>query len=229
MEHCLQVRAERDGMGHEVGPSRRHGAREAPAAAVADDRHSAARPRVKGGDAPLHALARPLRAVGVQDKVADRWALPNSPQPTGERAERVVAASETRREDPRCARRTRIGIPLSTMAALVGYARIHTGVHYPIEVIAGRPSQIAPAARADAFAERAPRALRATGEPTRRRLARPVRTSLPRRRRSPGSRATALQPADRLALYISPVFAKLGIGSRAQLRAVLPERRPDAA
>ena len=89
VERCLQVRAERDGMGHEVGPSRRHGAREVPAAAVADDRHSAARPRVKGGDAPLHALARPLRVVGVQDKVADRWAVPNSPQPTGERAERV--------------------------------------------------------------------------------------------------------------------------------------------
>ena len=29
------------------------------------------------------------------------------------------------------------GIPLGTMAALVSYSRVHTGVHYPLDVIAG--------------------------------------------------------------------------------------------
>jgi membrane-associated phospholipid phosphatase len=29
------------------------------------------------------------------------------------------------------------GIPLSAVAALVAYSRVHTGVHYPIDVIAG--------------------------------------------------------------------------------------------
>jgi undecaprenyl-diphosphatase len=29
------------------------------------------------------------------------------------------------------------GIPLSAAAALVAYSRVHTGVHYPVDVIAG--------------------------------------------------------------------------------------------
>ena len=29
------------------------------------------------------------------------------------------------------------GIPLSVAAALVAYSRVHTGVHYPVDVIAG--------------------------------------------------------------------------------------------
>lgn len=30
-----------------------------------------------------------------------------------------------------------MGIPLSAVAALVGYSRVHTGVHYPVDVIVG--------------------------------------------------------------------------------------------
>ena len=103
MEHPLQVRAERDGVRHELGPARRHRAREVPAAAVADDRHAAARPRVEGGDAPLHALERPLRAVGVEDEAADRRTVAEPPQPAGERGQRVVAAAEARDEHDRAA------------------------------------------------------------------------------------------------------------------------------
>jgi undecaprenyl-diphosphatase len=29
------------------------------------------------------------------------------------------------------------GVPLQSLAALVGYSRVHTGVHYPGDVVAG--------------------------------------------------------------------------------------------
>jgi undecaprenyl-diphosphatase len=34
------------------------------------------------------------------------------------------------------------GIPLSALAALVAYSRVHTGVHYPVDVIAGSVSGV---------------------------------------------------------------------------------------
>jgi membrane-associated phospholipid phosphatase len=35
------------------------------------------------------------------------------------------------------------GVPLSVVASLVGYSRVHTGVHYPSDVIAGTVSGVA--------------------------------------------------------------------------------------
>ena len=94
VEHRLQIRAQRDGVRHELGPPCRHRAREMPAAAVADDRHPAARPRVEGDDAPLHALERPLRAVGVERR--------SRRPPAGTRS-----AAASRRARRACGRRRR--------------------------------------------------------------------------------------------------------------------------
>ena len=46
------------------------------------------------------------------------------------------------------------GIPLSAAAALVAYSRVHTGVHYPADVIAGAVTGMAAAPLAVAAAER---------------------------------------------------------------------------
>ena len=46
------------------------------------------------------------------------------------------------------------GIPLSALAALVAYSRVHTGVHYPLDAIAGSVSGVALAPLAVAALER---------------------------------------------------------------------------
>ena len=46
------------------------------------------------------------------------------------------------------------GLPLSAVAALVAYSRVHTGVHYPADVIAGAITGMATAPLAVAAAER---------------------------------------------------------------------------
>ena len=46
------------------------------------------------------------------------------------------------------------GIPLSAAAALVAYSRVHTGVHYPVDVIAGAVAGVALTPVALAAAER---------------------------------------------------------------------------
>ena len=45
-------------------------------------------------------------------------------------------------------------VPLSAVAALVAYSRVHTGVHYPADVIAGAVTGVAAAPLAVAAAER---------------------------------------------------------------------------
>lgn len=46
------------------------------------------------------------------------------------------------------------GIPLSALAALVAYSRVHTGVHYPLDVVAGSVSGVSLAPLAVAALER---------------------------------------------------------------------------
>ena len=46
------------------------------------------------------------------------------------------------------------GIPLSALAALVAYSRVHTGVHYPLDAIVGSVSGVALAPLAVAALER---------------------------------------------------------------------------
>jgi membrane-associated phospholipid phosphatase len=47
-----------------------------------------------------------------------------------------------------------VGIPLSALAALVAYSRVHTGVHYPLDAIAGSVTGVALAPLAVAALER---------------------------------------------------------------------------
>lgn len=66
--------------------------------------------------------SRPTRAVP----------MPNSRSfPSGHAAAAVAFASGVARELPAA------GVPLQALAALVGYSRVHTGVHYPGDVVAG--------------------------------------------------------------------------------------------
>ncbi|HET6870630.1 MAG TPA: phosphatase PAP2 family protein [Solirubrobacteraceae bacterium] len=51
--------------------------------------------------------------------------------PSGHTAAAVAFASGVARELPLA------GVPLQALAALVGYSRVHTGVHYPGDVVAG--------------------------------------------------------------------------------------------
>jgi undecaprenyl-diphosphatase len=46
------------------------------------------------------------------------------------------------------------GVPLAALAALVAYSRVHTGVHYPLDVVAGAVTGMALAPLAVAVADR---------------------------------------------------------------------------
>jgi membrane-associated phospholipid phosphatase len=80
---------------------------------------------------PLGRRHRPNRpAAGVP--AARKVAMPRSASfPSGHTAAAVAFASAAGRVLPLAA------VPLHALAALVGYSRIHTGVHYPGDVVAG--------------------------------------------------------------------------------------------
>ncbi len=88
--------------------------------------------------AAVNLVAKPLAGRARPDRPADggpaarHVRMPRSRSfPSGHAASAVAFASGAARILPQA------GIPLRTLAALVAYSRVHTGVHYPADVIAG--------------------------------------------------------------------------------------------
>jgi membrane-associated phospholipid phosphatase len=80
---------------------------------------------------PLRRRRRPDRAA-YDVPIARHVAMPRSTSfPSGHAASAFAFASGVAHELPAA------GVPLQAAAALVAYSRVHTGVHYPIDVIAG--------------------------------------------------------------------------------------------
>ena len=80
---------------------------------------------------PVGRRRRPDRA-GAEVPAARQVDLPGSRSfPSGHTASAVAFAAGVSRVLPAA------GVPLHSLAAAVGYSRVHTGVHYPGDVIAG--------------------------------------------------------------------------------------------
>jgi membrane-associated phospholipid phosphatase len=80
---------------------------------------------------PLGRRRRPDRGAEMVP-AARRVPMPRSSSfPSGHTAAAVAFASAAGRVLPLA------GVPLHVLAALVGYSRVHTGVHYPGDVLAG--------------------------------------------------------------------------------------------
>jgi undecaprenyl-diphosphatase len=70
--------------------------------------------------------------VGAAVPVARHVAMPSSTSfPSGHSASAFAFASGVGSSLPLA------GMPLRALAALVAYSRVHTGVHYPADVVAG--------------------------------------------------------------------------------------------
>ena len=80
---------------------------------------------------PLSRRRRPDRATH-QVPLTRHVAMPRTPSlPSGHAASATAFATGVAIAAPGA------GIPLTAAAALVAYSRVHTGVHYPIDVVAG--------------------------------------------------------------------------------------------
>ena len=97
---------------------------------------------------PLAGRRRPSRdTYGVP--VTREVAMPHSTSwPSGHAASAFAFATAAGAASPRTA------APLTALAALVAYSRVHTGVHYPLDVIAGAVAGVATAPVATAAARR---------------------------------------------------------------------------
>jgi undecaprenyl-diphosphatase len=86
---------------------------------------------------PLGGRRRPDRDTH-QVPVARQVAMPRSTSfPSGHSASAFAFATGVATASPAA------GIPLSALAALVAHSRVHTGVHYPLDAIAGSVSGVA--------------------------------------------------------------------------------------
>ena len=80
---------------------------------------------------PLGRRSRPARAA-QEVPIARHVRMPSSTSfPSGHSATAFAFAAAVGRIHPQA------GIPLHGLAALVAYSRVHTGVHYPGDVVAG--------------------------------------------------------------------------------------------
>jgi membrane-associated phospholipid phosphatase len=80
---------------------------------------------------PVAGRRRPGRA-GYQVPIERRVSMPGSTSfPSGHAAAATAFATGVGSALPQ------VGIPLGAAAALVAYSRVHTGVHYPADVVAG--------------------------------------------------------------------------------------------
>ena len=109
---------------------------------------------VNAGLKPLQRRRRPDR-IGYDVPIARHVAMPRSTSfPSGHAASAFAFATGVAQELPT------VGIPLHAAAAIVAYSRVHTGVHYPLDVIVGSVtgSALAPVATAALDRQRAKRA-----------------------------------------------------------------------
>jgi membrane-associated phospholipid phosphatase len=101
---------------------------------------------------PLTGRRRPDRSNSLSTPARRRVRMPASRSfPSGHTAASFAFATGAGRELPWT------GPPLYTVAALVGYSRVHTGVHYPLDVVAGAICGIALGELSGAFLDRASR------------------------------------------------------------------------